>query len=84
MILFCRALLFGGLKESRPGCSEIELKGTTADAFRALLKYIYTGKMSLQEMKVRQRLHSSMVVTILVTSLYRHVVFLQLVRAAYR
>jgi BTB/POZ domain-containing protein 9 len=45
-------MLFGGLRESRPGVADIELKHTNADAFRHLLKYIYTGKMNLIEMKV--------------------------------
>ncbi|XP_012274808.1 BTB/POZ domain-containing protein 9 [Orussus abietinus] len=42
---YFRALLFGGLKESTQ--QEIELKGTTLPAFKSLLKYIYTGHMSL-------------------------------------
>lgn len=42
---YFRALLFGGLKESvQP---EIELKGTTLSAFKELVKYIYTGYLSL-------------------------------------
>ncbi|XP_051164686.1 BTB/POZ domain-containing protein 9 [Leptopilina boulardi] len=42
---YFRALLFGGLRESTQ--QEIELKGTTLQAFKGLLKYIYTGHMSL-------------------------------------
>ncbi|XP_063993125.1 BTB/POZ domain-containing protein 9 [Diachasmimorpha longicaudata] len=42
---YFRALLFGGLKESTQ--EEIELKGTTLPAFKELLKYIYTGHLSL-------------------------------------
>lgn len=42
---YFRALLFGGLKESMQ--EEIELKGTTLPAFKELLKYIYTGHLSL-------------------------------------
>ncbi|XP_046750090.1 BTB/POZ domain-containing protein 9 [Diprion similis] len=42
---YFRALLYGGLKESNQ--QEIELKGTTLPAFKGLLKYIYTGHMSL-------------------------------------
>ena len=42
---YFRALLFGGLKESTQ--QEIELKETTLPAFKGLLKYIYTGHMSL-------------------------------------
>lgn len=46
-----RALLFGGMKESAPGCNEIELQDTTAQAFEALLKYIYTGRINLLDLK---------------------------------
>lgn len=42
---YFRALLFGGLKESKQ--DEIELKAATLPAFKGLLKYIYTGRMSL-------------------------------------
>ncbi|RWS25194.1 BTB/POZ domain-containing protein 9-like protein [Leptotrombidium deliense] len=42
---YFRALLFGGLKESRE--SRIELKVTSLYAFKLLLKYVYTGHMSL-------------------------------------
>lgn len=42
---YFRALLFGGLRETTQ--QEIELKGTTLPAFKGLLKYIYTGHMSL-------------------------------------
>ncbi|CAH1791881.1 unnamed protein product [Owenia fusiformis] len=48
---YFRALLFGGLRESQPGVSTIELKDTTPDAFRHLLKYIYTGRVNLADMK---------------------------------
>ncbi|XP_046452754.1 BTB/POZ domain-containing protein 9-like isoform X2 [Daphnia pulex] len=46
---YFRALLFGGLLESQK--SEIELKGISAAAFHALLKYVYTGYVSLCNMK---------------------------------
>ncbi|XP_063230023.1 BTB/POZ domain-containing protein 9 [Bacillus rossius redtenbacheri] len=46
---YFRALLFGGMRESQQ--SEIELKGTTLAAFKCLLKYIYTGHMSLTSLK---------------------------------
>ncbi|ELU08603.1 hypothetical protein CAPTEDRAFT_220698 [Capitella teleta] len=49
---YFRALLFGGLCESKPGVHEITLKDTAASSFQHLLKYIYTGRMlltSLQE-----------------------------------
>ncbi|KAJ8670742.1 hypothetical protein QAD02_002001 [Eretmocerus hayati] len=42
---YFRALLFGGLKESTQ--NEIELKEPTLPAFKGLLRYIYTGHMSL-------------------------------------
>ncbi|XP_015587658.1 BTB/POZ domain-containing protein 9 isoform X2 [Cephus cinctus] len=42
---YFRALLYGGMKESMQ--QEIELKGTTLPAFKGLLKYIYTGHLSL-------------------------------------
>ncbi|XP_075233957.1 BTB (POZ) domain containing 9 isoform X3 [Lycorma delicatula] len=46
---YFRALLFGGMRESQQ--SEIELKDTSIDAFKALLKYIYTSHMSLSSLK---------------------------------
>lgn len=46
---YFRALLFGGLKESMQ--DEIEIKGTTLPAFKGLLKYIYTGHMSLANLR---------------------------------
>ncbi|KAL1138587.1 hypothetical protein AAG570_008650 [Ranatra chinensis] len=46
---YFRALLFGGLKESLQ--SEIEMRGTNVAAFKVLLKYIYTGQMSLASLK---------------------------------
>ncbi|XP_049795169.1 BTB/POZ domain-containing protein 9 [Schistocerca nitens] len=46
---YFRAMLFGGLRESQQ--SEIELKGTSLSAFKSLLKYIYTGHMSLANQK---------------------------------
>lgn len=42
---YFRALLYGGMRESNQ--MEIELKGTSLDAFKILLKYIYTGYMTL-------------------------------------
>ncbi|KAK3093519.1 hypothetical protein FSP39_016697 [Pinctada imbricata] len=48
---YFRAMLYGGLKESMPGTSEIELKDTSAAAFRVLLKYIYNGRINLLEIK---------------------------------
>lgn len=42
---YFRALLFGGMKESMQ--SEIELNASSLPAFKGLLKYIYTGRMSL-------------------------------------
>ncbi|GLH13655.1 BTB/POZ domain-containing protein 9 [Gryllus bimaculatus] len=46
---YFRAMLYGGLRESQQ--AEIELKGTSLQAFRGLLKYIYTGHMSLANQK---------------------------------
>ncbi|XP_045185511.2 BTB/POZ domain-containing protein 9-like [Mercenaria mercenaria] len=48
---YFRAMLFGGLMESRPGTNEIKLQDTSAKAFEAILKYMYTGKMNLMEVK---------------------------------
>ena len=42
---YFRAMLFGGMKESKQ--DRIELKDTKLEAFKHLLKYIYTGHMSL-------------------------------------
>ncbi|XP_059482268.1 BTB/POZ domain-containing protein 9 [Neocloeon triangulifer] len=46
---YFRALLYGGMKESQQ--AEIELKYSSSEAFKALLRYIYTGHMSLSAMK---------------------------------
>ncbi|KAK7103537.1 BTB/POZ domain-containing protein 9-like isoform X2 [Littorina saxatilis] len=48
---YFRALLYGGMKESLPGTTEINLPDTPALAFAALLKYMYTGRMNLTEIK---------------------------------
>ena len=48
-----RAMLYGGLMESQPGISEINLQDTSAKAFEYILRYMYTGKMNLLEVKVR-------------------------------
>ncbi|GAB0091414.1 BTB/POZ domain-containing protein 9 [Sergentomyia squamirostris] len=45
---YFRALLFGGMAET--GMAEIELK-VPLEAFRALLRYIYSGHMSLSQMR---------------------------------
>jgi len=47
-----RALLFGGLRESQLDCNVIELKDTPATGFHHLLKYIYTGRINLSELRV--------------------------------
>jgi len=47
---YFRALLFGGMRETNRE-TEIELKDTTAPAFDALLKYVYSGKMFLGDYK---------------------------------
>ncbi|XP_065322235.1 BTB/POZ domain-containing protein 9-like isoform X3 [Gordionus sp. m RMFG-2023] len=49
---YFRALLYGGMKKSLPDCNELELKDAPNQAFKTLLKYIYTGKMNLTSQKV--------------------------------
>ena len=46
---YFRALLFSGMKESQ--CDVIEISEAKANAFRLLLQYIYTGKISLKSEK---------------------------------
>lgn len=46
---YFQALLYGGMKESSQ--SEIELKEPSLQAFKGLLRYIYTGHMSLANQK---------------------------------
>ncbi|XP_037076077.1 LOW QUALITY PROTEIN: BTB/POZ domain-containing protein 9-like [Pollicipes pollicipes] len=46
---YFRALLFGGMKESRE--KEVTLTGAAVEPFRVLLQYIYTGQMSLAALK---------------------------------
>ncbi|XP_066978684.1 BTB/POZ domain-containing protein 9-like isoform X1 [Macrobrachium rosenbergii] len=46
---YFRALLFGGLRESHQ--AEVEIKDTNLTAFKVLLKYIYTGWVSLSSEK---------------------------------
>lgn len=46
----CRALLYGGMRESQPE-AEIPLQDTTAEAFTMLMKYIYTGRATLRDEK---------------------------------
>lgn len=46
---YFRALLFSGMKETN--CESIELNEAKSDAFRLLLRYIYTGKISLRNEK---------------------------------
>ncbi|BFZ07200.1 hypothetical protein BsWGS_10239 [Bradybaena similaris] len=48
---YFRAMLYGGMKESQPGTTEIELKDTPPFAFSAFLKYIYTGCINLAEIQ---------------------------------
>lgn len=43
---YFRALLYGGMKESRPQ-AEVCLEETRAEAFSMLLNYLYTGRASL-------------------------------------
>ncbi|CAG9539867.1 unnamed protein product [Cercopithifilaria johnstoni] len=46
---YFRALLYNGMRETRD--SEIELVDTSLNGFKMLMKYIYTGKLSLTSMK---------------------------------
>lgn len=45
---YFRALLYGGLKESRPQ-AEVRLEETHPEAFSMLLRYMYTGRATLSE-----------------------------------
>lgn len=47
---YFRALLYGGLKESRDQ-AEVRLEETRAEAFSMLLRYLYTGRATLSEAK---------------------------------
>lgn len=49
-LFFFRALLFGGLRESSQ--NEIFITESSVDAFKILLKYIYTGLINLNNLKV--------------------------------
>ena len=46
---YFRVLLFGSFKESQSCVDEFVIEDTTALAFGALLKYIYTGKLAISE-----------------------------------
>lgn len=41
------------MKESQPGTTQVELKDTSASAFSILLKYMYSGRLNLLEIKVK-------------------------------
>ncbi|XP_069624403.1 BTB/POZ domain-containing protein 9 isoform X2 [Ranitomeya imitator] len=45
---YFRALLYGGMRESRPE-AEITLQDTGPEAFSMLMKYMYTGRASLRD-----------------------------------
>ena len=47
---YFRALLYGGMKETEMNI-EINIGDTSSDAFEILLKYIYTGKMKISNVK---------------------------------
>lgn len=46
---FFKVLLFGDMKEAHSG-AEIPILDTTADSFKALLEYIYTGRVCLGDL----------------------------------
>lgn len=48
---YFRALLYGGMREADQ--TEIELKSANVKTFEVLLKYIYTGHVTLSTLKVR-------------------------------
>ncbi|CAJ0929536.1 unnamed protein product, partial [Mesorhabditis belari] len=50
---YFRAMFFGGMAESTDSSKvrEVELKDTTLEAFKHLLNYIYSSKLSLEHMK---------------------------------
>ena len=50
---YFRALLYGGLRESQHDNRTIEIKECKAAAFKLLLQYIYTGRISLIKEKVK-------------------------------
>uniref|UniRef100_UPI00358E8E57 BTB/POZ domain-containing protein 9 n=1 Tax=Myxine glutinosa TaxID=7769 RepID=UPI00358E8E57 len=43
---YFRAMLYGGMKESVPQ-AEVHMQDATAEAFALLLRYVYTGRLSL-------------------------------------
>ena len=47
---YFKAMLYGGMRESQPHV-EIELPDATADAFRLLLEYVYTGCLELSSLR---------------------------------
>lgn len=52
---YFRALLFGGLQESKS--DKIHLKCDNLDLFKLLLKYVYTGQMNLIDLSVKDILY---------------------------
>ena len=54
LALFFSALLFGGLRESHEG--RVDLPNTSADGFRILLHYVYSGRINLVDLKEDQLL----------------------------
>jgi len=54
-------LLYGGLRESQMDCSVVELKDTPATGFHHLLKYIYTGRINLSDLRVSRLFSLSIV-----------------------
>jgi len=51
---YFRALLYGGLRESQHDNHTIEIKECKSAAFKILLLYIYTGRISLIKEKVKK------------------------------
>lgn len=65
---YFKVLLFGKMKEAHTG-AEIPIHDTTPEAFRALLEYIYSGRVCLADVK-EEVVYTSCVCVYLVLSLH--------------